>query len=85
MIPTTEHSEKENMDQWLLKLGWHSWLEHLPMTQKVMGSIPSQGMLGLQVQSLSQGVCRSNRCFFHIYVSPLTPSPISMISKHVPG
>ena len=56
--------------------GWLSWLGHLPVHQKVTGSIPGQGMFGRQPMDASL----SQKCFS---LSLPLPSSLSKINENM--
>ena len=82
-----EFSDKfiKNFQPWLV---WLSWLEHPPINQKVMGSIPSQGTcFGGRFGPWFRACARGNWSMFlshiDVYLPPSLPSPLSKINKHV--
>ena len=69
---------------------WLSWLEHCPVNQKVVGSIPSQSTcLGCRFSSQSGHVQEATNPFSltskFLSLSLSIPSPLSKINKHVLG
>ena len=80
----TRHRDYQNYSEERALAGWLSWLEHVPVHQKVSGLISNLGtylccgfnpLLGVQYQPIDIFV--SHRCFSPFF-------PLLKISKHIP-
>ena len=68
---------------------WFGWLNHRPIHQKVVGSIPSQGThLGCGFDPRLGHVWKATDRGFSLtltVLSPALPSSLSKINKHIHG